>query len=50
MKRFIEGIMKSQNLTADQYRRTNRIMYVILTMSYIAFVGIEYSNANKGAG
>ena len=48
MKRFIEGIMKSQNLTADQYRRTNRIMYVILTMSYIAFVGIEYSNANKG--
>ena len=48
MKRFIEGIMGSQNLTAEQYRRTNRIMYVILTMCYIFFVGIEYSNANKG--
>ena len=43
-----EKVMKSQNLTADQYRRTNRIMYVILALSYIAFVGIEYSNANKG--
>ena len=43
-----EKVMKSQNLTADQYRRTNRIMYVILALSYIAFMGIEYSNANKG--
>ena len=40
--------MKSQNLTADQYRRTNRIMYVILVLSYIFFVGIEVSNAGKG--
>ena len=40
--------MKSQNLTPDQYRRTNRIMYIILTLSYIAFIGIEYSNLNKG--
>ena len=40
--------MKSQNLTADQYRRTNRIMYVILTLCYLFFVGIEYSNAGKG--
>lgn len=41
--------MKSQNLTAEQYRRTNRIMYVILTLCYIFFVGIEYSNMKKGA-
>ena len=39
--------MQSQNLTADQYRRTNRIMYVILTLCYIFFIGIEYSNASK---
>ena len=40
--------MKSQNLTSDQYRRTNRIMYIILVLSYIAFIGIEYSNITKG--
>ena len=40
--------MKSQNLTPDQYRRTNRIMYIILALSYIAFIGIEYSNVTKG--
>lgn len=40
--------MKSQNLTPEQYRRTNRIMYVILTLSYIAQCGIEMSNVSKG--
>ena len=40
--------MKSQNLTPNQYHRTNRIMYVILTLCYIFFVGIEYSNMAKG--
>ena len=39
--------MKSQNLTPDQYRRTNRIMYIILIMSYTAFIGIECSNITK---
>ena len=41
--------MKSQNLTPDQYRRTNRIMYIILIMSYIAFIGVECSNIAKNA-
>ena len=40
--------MKSQNLTPEQYLRTNRIMYIILTMSYIAQCGIEMSNVSKG--
>lgn len=40
--------MNSQKLSASQYIRTNRIMYGILLMSYIAFIGIEYSNFNKG--
>ena len=40
--------MKSQKLSSDQYRRTNRIMYIILTLSYIAFIGIEFSNVTKG--
>ena len=39
--------MKSQNLSPEQYRRTNRIMYIILVLSYIAFIGIEYSNFMK---
>ncbi len=39
--------MKSQNLTPEQYRRTNRIMYIILVLSYIALVGIEISNVSK---
>ena len=43
-----ENVMKSQNLTSDQYRRTNRIMYAILTLSYIFFAGIDYSNVGKG--
>ena len=33
--------MNSQELSASQYIRTNRIMYGILLMSYIAFIGIE---------
>ena len=41
--------MKSQNLTPEQYRRTNRIMYIILSLSYIAFIGIEMSNVSKTA-
>ena len=41
--------MKSQNLTPEQYRRTNRIMYIILSISYIAFIGIEMSNVSKTA-
>ena len=41
--------MKSQNLTPEQYRRTNRIMYIILVMNYIAFIGIESSNLMKNA-
>ena len=41
-------ILKSQNLTDDQYRRANRIMYVILVLSYVFFAGIDYSNAGKG--
>ena len=40
--------MKSQKLSSDQYRRTNRIMYIILALSYIAFIGIEFSNVTKG--
>ena len=44
----MKNVMKSQNLTAEQYRRTNRIMYVILTLCYIFFIGIEYSNGMKG--
>ena len=41
--------MKSQNLTPEQYRRSNRTMYIILILSYVAFMGIEYSNMTKGA-
>lgn len=40
--------MKSQKLTPDQYRRTNRLMYIILALTYVAFIGIELSNATKG--
>lgn len=39
--------LNSQKLSADQYRCTNKIMYVILILSYIAFIGIEYSNFTK---
>ena len=40
--------MKSQKLTPDQYCRTNRLMYIILALNYIAFIGIELSNVAKG--
>ena len=43
-KRFL----KSQNLSADQYGRANRIMFVILTISYLFFIGIDRSNVDKG--
>ena len=43
-KRFL----KNQNLTANQYSRANRIMFIILSISYLFFIGINSSNVDKG--
>ena len=40
--------MKSQNLTPQQYLRTNRTMFLIMALSYILCVGIDLSNMSKG--
>ena len=39
--------MKRQVLTQQQYKRANRVMFFILTICYLFFVGIEISNVVK---
>ncbi len=41
--------MKSQNLTPQQYRRTNTTMFFIMALSCILCTGIDISNMMKGA-
>lgn len=41
--------MISQQLTPNQYRRTNNRMYIIMMLCYLFFIGVEYSNMTKGA-
>ena len=39
--------MKKQNLTPEQYERTNKVMLIILTMCYLLYVVVEISNIYK---
>ncbi len=41
--------LKKKEITAEQYRRTNKTLMVILTFSYLIYVGIDISNVMKGA-
>lgn len=41
--------LASQNLTPDQYRRTNKIMYIIFVLSCLLYTYIDFSNTTKGA-
>ena len=41
--------MKSQNLTPQQYRKTNGTMYLIMVLNCILCAGIDISNMMKGA-
>jgi len=41
--------MKRQNLTAEQYKRTNKTLFLILTVCYLIYVAVEASNISKGA-
>ena len=40
--------MKSQKLTPQQYRKTNRTMYLIMVLNCILCAGIDISNKSKG--
>lgn len=40
--------MKRQVLTQQQYKRANKVMFLILMVCYIFFVAIEVSNISKG--
>ena len=40
--------MKSQNLTPQQYKRTNGTMFLIMALSCILCAGIDISNMSKG--
>lgn len=37
--------MKRQNLTPEQYTRTNKTMFIILIMCYIIFAVVEFTNS-----
>ena len=39
--------MKSQNLTSEQYRRTNNTMFLIMTLNCLLCAGIDISNMSK---
>ncbi len=39
--------MKKQILTPQQYQRTNKIMFLILALCYIIYIGVEISNMYK---
>ena len=39
--------MKRQALTEQQYKRANKVMFFILTLCYLFFIGIEYTNTAK---
>ena len=39
--------MKRQALTEQQYKRANKVMFIILTLCYLFFIGIEYTNTAK---
>ena len=41
-------IFKSQDLTPEQYHRCHNVMTVILTISYVLFIGIEFINNKNG--
>ncbi len=41
-------IIKRQNLTQEQYKRTNTVMSMILIISYIVYVIVEVLNMGKG--
>lgn len=40
-----EKVMRRQELTPEQYVRTNKTMFIILTMCYIMFMVIEFTNS-----
>ncbi|MBE5883027.1 MAG: hypothetical protein E7291_01165 [Lachnospiraceae bacterium] len=40
--------MKKKDITPEQYLRTNKTLLLILTISYLIYVGIDISNVIKG--
>ncbi len=40
-------LIKRQTLTQEQYRRANRVMCMILAISYLVYVVVEITNINK---
>lgn len=41
--------LESQSLTPEQYRRTNKVMYIIMMLSCLLYTYIDYSNTTKGS-
>lgn len=41
--------MKKQNLTPEQYKRTNKTLFLILAVCYLIFAAVEMSNLSKGS-
>ncbi len=41
--------MKKQKLTPEQYKRTNKTLFLILAVCYLIFVAVEMSNFSKGS-
>lgn len=40
-------LIKRQNLTPEQYRRANRVMCIILSISYLTYIVVELMNIGK---